>query len=56
MREALIILRNVHTSEHDEYRLYDMALHTDSYYLIIRTETLLRAQEKDLYHRDSNKC
>lgn len=42
MREALITFRNVHTSEHDEYRLYDMAPRTDFYYL--------RAQEKDLYH------
>lgn len=51
MREALITLRNIHASEYDEY-----SPHTDSYYLITRTEALLRAQEKDLYHRDSNKC
>ena len=56
MREALITFRNTHTSEHDEYRLYDMAPHTDSYDLITRAEALLRAQEKDLYHHDSNKC
>lgn len=56
MREALITFRNIHTSEHDEYRLYDMAPHTDSYDLITRAEALLRAQEKDLYHHDSNKC